>query len=98
MSHTIHAAVHSDPELAAIRTMVAGKNDGIPFTLFPVRIETRFMRVDKPIRTRDTFPEILIDISKIIRIYVEVPIGPPPPDFMEPLKEAEFLAAGLITK
>lgn len=98
MSNTIQAAIHTDPELSAIRTMVGGKNDGIPFTLFPVRIETRFMLVDKPIRTRDTFPEVLIDISKIIRIYVEVPPGPQPPEFITSLKEATFLAEGLLTK
>lgn len=98
MSHTIHATVHSDPELLAIRNMVAGKNDGIPFTLLPVRIETRFMKVDKPIYTRDPFPGVLIDISKITRVYINVPVGPPTPEFIEELKKAHVLATGLNEK
>jgi hypothetical protein len=66
MSNTITATVHSDAELASIRNMVAIKNDGIPFLLLPVKVETRFMTVDVPIYVGDTFPGLLEDLYVVI--------------------------------
>lgn len=41
-------AKYTDPKLDQIRDAVAGKTDGIPFLLLPVRMETRFMKVERP--------------------------------------------------
>lgn len=48
MTDTI-TAKRTDSKLDGIRQTVAAKNGNIPFLLLPVRIEARFMKVDKPI-------------------------------------------------
>src|SRR4051812_10647867 len=46
MSKIITAQLE-DPRIADIRNSVNQKNDAIPFLLMPVRIETRFMQVQR---------------------------------------------------
>src|SRR5690606_38043922 len=46
MSTTINAQIE-DPRINDIRNSVHQKNDAIPFLLLPVRIETRFMQVQR---------------------------------------------------
>ena len=41
-------ANYTDPNLQSVRETVAGKSDGIPFLLLPVRMETRFMKAERP--------------------------------------------------
>ena len=48
MNDTI-TATHQDPALASIRNKVKRKDAVTPFLLLPVRIESRFMKGDKPI-------------------------------------------------
>ena len=48
MTDTITAR-QTDKKLEGIRQTVAAKNGKIPFLLLPVRIEARFMKVDKPV-------------------------------------------------
>ena len=42
-------ANYIDPKLEAVRSAVARKSDEVPFLLLPVRVETRFMKVEKPL-------------------------------------------------
>jgi hypothetical protein len=65
MSEPIIATTYTDPAINAIRTQVAGNDDGIPYLLLPVKIETRFMKVDRPITKPDKFGEILIDLNNL---------------------------------
>lgn len=44
----ITATDFTDPRINSIRSNVGRKDDGIPFLLLPVKVETRFMRVDRP--------------------------------------------------
>ena len=41
-------ATHTDPRVNTIKATVRSKKDNIPFLLLPVRLETRFMKVEKP--------------------------------------------------
>src|SRR5689334_20566388 len=65
MSEQIIATGFTDPLLAGIRAQVAAKTDHIPFLLLPVKIETRFMKVDKPLTEKDPFPDVLTDLAKL---------------------------------
>ena len=44
---TIIKAQIEDPRINDIRNSIHQKNDAIPFLLLPVRIETRFMQVQR---------------------------------------------------
>ncbi len=59
MSSPITASVNEDSALSSIRSQVAAKNDGIPFLLLPVRIETRFMTADRPTVTQGGVSTVL---------------------------------------
>jgi hypothetical protein len=61
MAATPIHALFTDKRLTEIRNMTAVKDDGVPFLLLPVRIETRFMELDEPsqILTTDSTDEIL---------------------------------------
>lgn len=63
MSDIITAVIYNDPALDSIRTQVSGKNDQIPYLLLPVKIETRFMKVDRPLVSRDPFPFVIKDLA-----------------------------------
>lgn len=65
MSEPIIATTFTDPAIEAIRSQVAGNNDNIPYLLLPVKIETRFMRVDRPIVKPNRFGDILTDLSNL---------------------------------
>ncbi len=45
----IQAAEYIDPQLQDIINNIHSKDDRIPFLLLPVRVETRFMQVDRPL-------------------------------------------------
>ena len=65
MSEPIIATTFTDPGINDIRAQVAGNSDLVPYLLLPVKIETRFMRVDRPIVKPDRFGEILTDIANL---------------------------------
>lgn len=54
-------AKSEDPKLQSIRDVVRQKDDSIPFLLFPVRVETRFMTVDRPVFSSSQVGSELID-------------------------------------
>jgi len=53
MPSTLQALLE-DKRIEEIKMMTATKDDGIPFLLLPVRIETRFMELDEPSQTTPT--------------------------------------------
>lgn len=65
MSEPIIATTFTDPAINAIRAQVAANSDLIPYMLLPVKIETRFMRVDRPVTKPNKFGEILTDLSNL---------------------------------
>ena len=65
MSEQIIATTYTDPAIQSIRTQVAANDDTIPYLLLPVKIETRFMRVDRPVSKPNKFGELLADISNL---------------------------------
>jgi hypothetical protein len=65
MSEPIIATTFTDPGINSIRAQVAGNSDLVPYLLLPVKIETRFMRVDRPIVKPNKFGEILTDIANL---------------------------------
>ena len=65
MSEPIIATTFTDPGINSIRAQVAGNSDLVPYLLLPVKIETRFMRVDRPIVKPDRFGEMLTDIANL---------------------------------
>lgn len=93
MSTPITATVHSDPEIETIRTQVASKNDGIPYVLLPVKIETRFMTVDQPLVATDYYADVL---EGLYRTYDILPIDPwqtPRLELLDKLREATGILA-----
>ncbi|HKZ36227.1 MAG TPA: hypothetical protein VJ184_01160, partial [Chryseolinea sp.] len=65
MSEIIIGTEFNDPDLQAIRAQVSSKNDGVPFLLLPVKIETRFMKVARPVRDADSFPDALEKLFEV---------------------------------
>ena len=65
MSEQIIATTFTDPAISAIRAQVAANDDHIPYLLLPVKIETRFMRVDRPVSKPNRFGEVLSDLSNL---------------------------------
>ena len=65
MSEIIIGTEFNDPAMQAIRDQVAGKNDGVPFLLLPVKIETRFMKASRPVRDVDLFPDVLEKLFEV---------------------------------
>lgn len=65
MSEIIIGTEFNDPDMQAIRDQVSGKNDGIPFLLLPVKIETRFMKANRPVRDVDPFPDVLEGLFEV---------------------------------
>lgn len=65
MSEQIIATTFTDPAINAIRAQVAANDDRIPYLLLPVKIETRFMRVDRPVKKPNRFGEVLSDLSNL---------------------------------
>jgi hypothetical protein len=65
MSDIINGTAYNDPDLQGIRDQVATQNDGIPFLLLPVKIETRFMKVDRPVYETDVYPDILVTLFEM---------------------------------
>ena len=56
----IEASEYTDPLLQSIRNMVSQKDDGIPFLLMPVKLETRFMKAERPIDDdKDSYPWVV---------------------------------------
>jgi len=56
----IQATDYTDPLIDSIRQTVASKDDQIPFLLLPIKIETRFMKVEKPLYNYgDSYPQVL---------------------------------------
>jgi hypothetical protein len=76
MSNPIIATVHADTEINSIRNSVAAKNDTTPYVLLPIRIETRFMLVDKPLLVNDTYVNLFADLSDITRYLIDLPFPP----------------------
>lgn len=60
-----HVSGYNNPEILDLRNSVQEKNDNIPFLLLPVKIETRFMEVDRAVLDFDTFPEVIERLFEI---------------------------------
>ncbi|WP_221392470.1 hypothetical protein [Dyadobacter sp. NIV53] len=65
MSEPIIATAYTDPRLDTIRAQVALKDDTIPYLLLPVKIETRFMKVERPLFNPDVFADLMLDLAKL---------------------------------
>jgi hypothetical protein len=65
MSEIIIGTEFNDPAIQAIRDQVSAKNDGVPFLLLPVKVETRFMKVARPVRDVDLFPDVLEELFEL---------------------------------
>ncbi|HZI25839.1 MAG TPA: hypothetical protein VFD46_12225, partial [Chryseolinea sp.] len=65
MSEIIIGTEFNDPAIQAIRDQLSSKDDGVPFLLLPVKIETRFMKVARPVRDVDFFPDVLEEIFEL---------------------------------
>jgi len=65
MSEIIYATDYTDPGLQAIRDLAQSKNDNIPFLLLPVKIETRFMKVDRPLHQPDVYPDLVRQLFEL---------------------------------
>ncbi len=70
MADTLKALL-TDKRIEEIKAMTATKDDGVPFLLLPVRIETRFMELDEPSQTAaaDATDEIL---DKLLTVQVDL--------------------------
>lgn len=68
MSTTINAQIE-DPRINDIRNSVHQKNDAIPFLLLPVRIETRFMQVQRVPDQEITVERVL---EGLVHFHVQV--------------------------
>ena len=70
MADTLKALL-TDKRIDEIKTLTASKDDGIPFLLLPVRIETRFMELDEPSIhvSTDSTDEIL---DKLLTVQVDL--------------------------
>lgn len=55
MPNTITAQFYTDPQIAAIRSNLQQKTDGLPFLLLPVRIETRFREFTRIVSAAQQF-------------------------------------------
>ena len=53
MSEIIIGTEFNDPAMQGYPRSGSGKNDGVPFLLLPVKIETRFMKANRPVRDVD---------------------------------------------
>lgn len=64
-------ALFTDKRVDEIKALTATKDDGVPFLLLPVRIETRFMKLDEPSQSvaTDTTDEIL---DKLLTVQVSL--------------------------
>lgn len=78
-------AIKQDNALAAIRSMTGAKKDGIPFLLFPVRVETRFMQVARSVHTGG------VQISTTLKAVAEAQKG-----YLTPTKTLSFAKAEQI--
>ena len=70
MPSTLQALLE-DKRIEEIKTMTAAKDDGIPFLLLPVRIETRFMELDEPSQTTPT-DNIDAILDQLLIVQVDV--------------------------
>ena len=70
MSSTLQAILE-DKRIEEIKSMTAAKDDGIPFLLLPVRIETRFMELDEPSQTTAT-DNIDAILDQLLIIQVDI--------------------------
>ena len=61
----INATDYTDPNIQLIRSLVEAKSDAYPFLLLPVKIETRFMRVDRQAEENDYYAEALIGLFEL---------------------------------
>ena len=68
MPSTLNALLE-DKRISEIKSMTAAKNDGIPFLLLPVRIETRFMELDEPSQSTSTDNiDTILDLLLMVQV------------------------------
>src|SRR5688572_21889690 len=68
MASTLNALME-DKRISEIKSMTATKNDGIPFLLLPVRIETRFMLLDEPSQSTSTDNiDTILDLLLMVQV------------------------------
>lgn len=73
MSQTIIGESFHDTKLDDIRQMVSTKNDNTPFLMLPVRVEARYMTVDRPVSLNlDGFYHILPKFVELDYYYREL--------------------------
>jgi hypothetical protein len=70
MADTLKALL-TDKRIEEIKALTATKDDGVPFLLLPVRLETRFMELDEPSQRAaiDSTDEIL---DKLLTVQVDL--------------------------
>jgi hypothetical protein len=68
MASTLNALME-DKRISEIKSMTAVKNDGIPFLLLPVRIESRFMELDEPSQSTSTDNvDTILDLLLMVQV------------------------------
>ncbi len=85
-------------EIAAVKNSVRSKSDDIPFLLLPVKIETRFMKVDRSIFVFDSFPEVLEGLFEIDYKLRFIPDVLPAREVLGKIKNLQAYIDGIITK
>ena len=98
MSEQIIATTFTDPAISAIRAQVAANDDHIPYLLLPVKIETRFMRVDRPVSKPNRFGEVLSDLSNLETYAIFDPLKLPIHEVSGRYKKIAGMAASVSTK
>jgi len=98
MSNLVNANGYNDPEIVAIRNQVNTNTDTIPYLLLPVKIETRFMRVDRPILTPDVYADVLEGLFEIEDRMRFTPAVLPPHEVLGKIKKVQNLLDDVNSK
>ena len=70
MSQDIISTKYYDLEIQNIRGVVQDYDDKYPFLLMPVRLETRYMRVDRPVFTEED-PDVLYLVQEMKYLFLK---------------------------
>lgn len=89
---------YNNSEIVVVRNSVLSKNDDIPFLLLPVKIETRFMKVERSILDPDTFPDVIEGLFEIDNKLRFIPDVLPPMEVLGKIKNLQSYIDEIIAK